>query len=1211
MTNHISARLAWHSDGWNGHICKNPVANTYCSGQHSYPGNTIAERRDLTVLKWEQTNAGKSCASLSDIAPCIYSVNAFGAEKLTAFTDPPAFFRDGTKQKRWELPPATTCIWPYEEMFSAEVKKGNSFDNDKRLEKARQYFTRIEEDKSLVFYYANYSNPFSEDENQHYVLVGLSRIKKVGEILFYEDTSAETKRRFGGAYVWQCNITSHYPNEGFRIPYHLYADQPEILEKMLLTPDNPRNFKFGTRMFSDDESLDLVERFLEIAAFLKEKGDTSENWTIRIEWLQKLIAELWQCRGLYPGFPRILDYLGFTEAIQFYKKRLTTEPEKEKELVESLFAFLEGKSSTIPGLPLPAIRSNEIIRQWQLKSEDERLLLRHTLPRFELQTEQLKRILGDARAENGIVATLPEIAANPYLLTEQFVGSDQDDIITFNKIDHGMFPSPELGGTTLAAKDDWRRLRALCVERLKHESKHSFATASQVIHEINHKLSYLPEWKRHQFTERYLEVDEENLSGALTFRTGNDPERKKYIYLKSVYEAEREVEEQIRKLARRPDISINVPMTAERHWVDYLTVLDSPLASGNTREEYDAAILGQAEVCQKIFVRPLCVLSGAAGTGKTTVIRALLQGIRRTKGSGVTIQLLAPTGKAADIMREKTGEPAATIHSFLAQRGWLNENMTFKRKGGRKEEAISTYIIDEASMLDLELIATLFRAINWATVQRLIFVGDPNQLPPIGRGKIFADLIDWIRETNPESLGFLEINIRQMENRLKKLGTGILDLASLFTRLGDDVHKSHTKMDAELMLGRVQEQGDIDQDLRVIYWSDPDDLSKKLIETIFSDLEKDTDQPYDPTKPSLLWEAAFKVQDDNGQTKHWQPEILQIISPYRGEQYGTGYLNTLLQRHINGWRMGRVGQLGGITLFDKVIQVVNRPKSNPYWAYSTESKKSEKIEAYNGEIGFAQPDLRDWRRDARGNVPFLQPGFTMKRFQVQFSRKSQYRITLDSGSEVERNLELAYAISVHKSQGSEFKRVYFIVPKHKMALLSREMFYTGITRANRHCTLLVQEDISPLLNMRRPESSHLAGINSSLFDFRPIPEEFLNRSGWYEEGKIHRTLTDIMVRSKSEVILANMLFERDIPFRYEVPLRAPDGTFYLPDFVINWAGEEYYWEHLGMLDQEKYRNHWETKKAWYAKFFPGKLLITEESGELSKEANSLIEQHFS
>lgn len=101
-----------------------------------------------------------------------------------------------------------------------------------------------------------------------------------------------------------------------------------------------------------------------------------------------------------------------------------------------------------------------------------------------------------------------------------------------------------------------------------------------------------------------------------------------------------------------------------------------------------------------------------------------------------------------------------------------------------------------------------------------------------------------------------------------------------------------------------------------------------------------------------------------------------------------------------------------------------------------------------------------------------------------------------------------------------------------------------------------------------------------------------------------------MVRSKSEVIIANMLFERDIPFLYEVPLYAPDGTFYLPDFTITARGETWYWEHLGLLDREEYRNHWETKRLWYEANFPGRLLVTRESGELSRDADAIISDHL-
>ena len=102
----------------------------------------------------------------------------------------------------------------------------------------------------------------------------------------------------------------------------------------------------------------------------------------------------------------------------------------------------------------------------------------------------------------------------------------------------------------------------------------------------------------------------------------------------------------------------------------------------------------------------------------------------------------------------------------------------------------------------------------------------------------------------------------------------------------------------------------------------------------------------------------------------------------------------------------------------------------------------------------------------------------------------------------------------------------------------------------------------------------------------------------------------ILVRTKSELIIANLLAGQGIPFGYEVPLRAADGTFYLPDFTIVARGETWYWEHVGRLDSDAYRNHWETKQAWYDRFFPGRLIVTHETGDLSQEVHRIIKQSF-
>ena len=211
------------------------------------------------------------------------------------------------------------------------------------------------------------------------------------------------------------------------------------------------------------------------------------------------------------------------------------------------------------------------------------------------------------------------------------------------------------------------------------------------------------------------------------------------------------------------------------------------------------------------------------------------------------------------------------------------------------------------------------------------------------------------------------------------------------------------------------------------------------------------------------------------------------------------------------------------------------------------------------------------------------------------------------------NLELAYAISVHKAQGSEFNHTYVLVPRSQGRSLSSELLYTALTRARQHCTLLVQGDVSTLLSARRPENAQIGLINSSLFDgfFRAVPDELISRKSWYEEGRVHEALSGDMVRSKSELVIANLLHERDVPFAYEVLLRAPDGTMYLPDFTITWQGERWYWEHWGMMSSDAYQEHRKRKIAWYNKHFSGRLIETFEVPQLSHQAAHHIEEKFS
>jgi hypothetical protein len=770
-----------------------------------------------------------------------------------------------------------------------------------------------------------------------------------------------------------------------------------------------------------------------------------------------------------------------------------------------------------------------------------------------------------------------------------------------------VLPSPELGGKPLADVElnDERRFRALCAEHLRREPNHSFRLAKELLVEIAQRMDRLPSWKQAEFSERYFTVDADFLSGALTLRP---TDLGLAVYLKSVFEDERLIESTLHELASRPEIDLRRPVTAT-HWSSWVFKPDSPLAA-KASAEYAEATCEQADVCERLFRLPLSVVTGPAGTGKTTVIEALIRGVRRAEGEGAAVLVLAPTGKAADRAREVFEKASlqrvetVTVHSFLAANGWLNDNLTFKRRGG-KQGTVSTLVVDEASMLDLELAATLFRAIDWQHIRRLILVGDPGQLPPIGRGRVFADVIKWMSAAHPANLGRLRRNLRQLLNRVRGEGTSIVALSELFIvddedKCADDTDSS-TRPDQEALIARIHAGGAVDRDLDVIYWDEPQHLAEILISAMEARMTNGAG--LGERQPYQIWREA--LGDD--------PTAFQILTPHRGELHGVEALNEVCQGRISKFIIERIGTVDGITLADKVIQIRNRPKSNPIWAYDAAARKKLKVEAFNGEIGTVQAfgfDKKLWTTVKSGYGPRL------RRFAVQFTRKPG--ITVGYGRDVphdkaykltesvEENLELAYAVSIHKAQGSEFAHTFVIIPSSAKRAVSTELVYTALTRASRHCTLLLQRDIASLLDARRRENAQTPQINSFLFVLHVAKEALSNRRGWYEAGKIHEALSGDMLRSKSEVIIANMLHERNIPFRYEQPLFAGDGTLKLPDFTITWAGKTYLWEHLGRLDLLNYAEEWKQKRAWYERWFPNQLVTTEEGPKLSGTAAELI-----
>jgi exodeoxyribonuclease V alpha subunit len=448
---HVTARLAWHNDGWNGAICKAPEENTYCVGWKSFPGDVIARERDLAIEKCHAGCPGNALEGY--IPPCSYSYNAFGLESAPAASHPPDFFFGGAERREWAVPPATVCIWPYEAMYAEEVKASGYLDNDRRRALMLEFFKPIKQDcgKNLIFYYANYSNPLSEDEAPRYVMIGVSRILKVGEELFYENVTPNVAQKYAGGMIWARNITSSYPEEGVRLPYHRYLDDPERLAEIAVVPENQVLCKYGSKHVSDDEAIGLLEQFLAKVRLLKDIGDETEDWSVREAWLLKVIARLWTHRGLYPGLLKALEAAGAVALIGGAKALCIKEGHEKAHA--AAFEVVETDSDNDLSASLDAAERKRTSRSWRLLEDGARMLLRDVLPRLDLSAQAMTAIVSEKRDECGLAVSAEEIAANPYLLAEMYCGDDVADRIAWSTVDRGVLPSPELAGKPLANVD--------------------------------------------------------------------------------------------------------------------------------------------------------------------------------------------------------------------------------------------------------------------------------------------------------------------------------------------------------------------------------------------------------------------------------------------------------------------------------------------------------------------------------------------------------------------------------------------------------------------------------------------------------------------------------------------------------------------------------------------------------------------------------------
>lgn len=269
------------------------------------------------------------------------------------------------------------------------------------------------------------------------------------------------------------------------------------------------------------------------------------------------------------------------------------------------------------------------------------------------------------------------------------------------------------------------------------------------------------------------------------------------------------------------------------------------------------------------------------------------------------------------------------------------------------------------------------------------------------------------------------------------------------------------------------------------------------------------------------------------------------------------------QRNV-GWNIARPLGPELIVRGDKVIQTVNRKRK----AYPTDRALNY---VANGEIGVGVGRLS--KRAKR--TLFLD---------VAFSSQPGYTYGYRPGAGEDAPLELAWAVTVHKSQGSEFGTTFLLLPAR--TAVSRELLYTALTRQRDRVVILHDGTLDDLRELAQPWRSDTARRLTDLFQ-APDPVEVTPPDAQprrFDRRLLHVAANGTPVRSKNEVIIAGLLDDVAMGrWEYERPFTGSDGRIVRPDFTIDTAdGRTVLWEHAGMLDDPTYARKWELKKAWYA-----------------------------
>ena len=873
-------------------------------------------------------------------------------------------------------------------------------------------------------------------------------------------------------------------------------------------------------------------------------GLVGGDWQLQLRWINDSIAKVKSSISPFPSFAECLKAIGVNYSYLIERDILTAGCGKKDNPWRYYNDLMAGKlpvPNTVYFSELPAYK-----KSWEYRSDEGKRVL-ELLSRFELDADIIGQYANNAE-------TYEKLLTNPYIISEK-CAQDYDNRVNTQTIDFGVIPDVDIQGENIPTAPfavrtliDERRLRSMTVERLcsaldDGDTLLSIAELGQYVSDtLSDTNSLLP--NDYFLTVRGFFSDE------LVYLPDDNP---KALQLKEYAEMERWLS---KRLLARAKSSVRNKLN-----VDWETRAMSSSHYDKNNENSREATRQQIEALEMMTDRKLSVLTGGAGTGKTTVVETFLS-CSQIKNEGVL--LLAPTGKArVRLGKMGKGVEAQTIAQFLVRQGFFDWDrmLAIDNPNGRQYANAANVIIDECSMLTTRDLYILLKALDLAKINRLILIGDPCQLPPIGAGRPFADLC--YRLQNKDTVPVLNSAITSLETVVRTITTGesdILTLASWFS-------SKKPKKGADEIFNKMA-TGDLNGDLQVMTWTDESDLEKCLMEALCIELGC--------TEDNLSAVLQHRLGIDSIKSLAANPntiESVQVLTPVLNPIWGSLHLNECVQKWIGTYDKEFI-QFSTQKIYpkDKIMQL-----------------KNEKVEAYpshqkyqlsNGQIGFVRSIYKGYANLIYAGIP-----------NESFGKRGV------SGEDSETPIELAYSITIHKSQGSDFNTVVLVLPKFGR-ILTRELIYTALTRAKKKLILLIQDNVYWLWEKTKPQASILAQRNSNMFEQLVARE---NKSSIpYVEGLIHRTKNpNLMVRSKSEVIIANELISADIKFKYEEMFNR-DGHQCLPDFTfVDLSDEIIIWEHLGMLTVPEYKTSWEKKLKFYNSigFIEGENLFTTHDHE--------------